>query len=73
MVGLIITGPASDCLDAVEQVTKSAVIHLHPVIEVEDDAHIGVVAQYLVVGQEFGVFLFELFDFLGQFVAGGGA
>lgn len=35
MAGSVITGPASDCAGAVEQVPKPAVIHLHPVVQVE--------------------------------------
>lgn len=47
----------TECVDE----TALAVIYLHPVIQVELDAHVGVVAKFFVVGN-LGRFTFRLRD-----------
>ena len=41
----------SHSLHSIQQISKLAIVHLHPVIQIQGDAHVGVVAELFVVGQ----------------------
>ncbi len=68
----VIPSPSRHRLHLRQQIPELAVIHFHPVVQIEADAHVGVVAELLVVGQQFDVFLLQRLDLLGDLVAGGG-
>ena len=57
-----------------QQVAEFAVIDFHAVVQVQGDAHVGIMAEFIIEFGEFGLFLFEHIDFFLEFalVRGGG-
>ena len=55
-----------DGLDLGQQIAELAVVDLHAVVEIQADTLVGIVAELLVEGLQFGLLLAELVPLLGQ-------
>ena len=65
-VVVLLLRSSRDRLHFGQQVAEFAVVHFHAVVQVEADAHAGVVAQLFIKSEEFQVLLLQRLDLFAE-------